>query len=225
MCWQRQGGCNRRRSCSGDCGRGGSCENGCSGSCSSDRIHHVEVAVAQGYRKQTSHGVHAYWDARTSPEEVEARSRRVFSAVWQAARAINARGGKQGGREQVERKGEILYYSRTAFSCKMQVACWHLCDNSTLFAPGVEPPAWTEMAVIRPSNVGKSSLLNALLGSKDNKFVSVARHPGSTTDLDFYAGGLPNPPPLVNVDTSGYGYCKCGKDAQGEWFPLIRHCL
>ncbi|RYE82531.1 MAG: ribosome biogenesis GTP-binding protein YsxC, partial [Methanosarcinales archaeon] len=101
----------------------------------------------------------------------------------------------------------------------------YLGDNSTLLAPGVEPPTWTEMAVIGRSNVGKSSLLNALLGSKDNKFVSVSRHPGSTTHLDFYAVGLSNPPQLVIVDTPGYGYNKRGKDAQGEWFRLIRHYL
>lgn len=88
--------------------------------------------------------------------------------------------------------------------------------------PTEEPP-WVEMAVVGRSNVGKSSLLNALLGSRDNKFVPVSRHPGSTRHLDFYGVGASGsaPPPFVFVDSPGYGYNSHGKRAQDAWFDLI----
>ncbi len=44
--------------------------------------------------------------------------------------------------------------------------------------------------MIGRSNAGKSTLLNALLGSRDLTFVPVSRHPGKTRHLDFYAAGL-----------------------------------
>ena len=100
-----------------------------------------------------------------------------------------------------------------------------------------EPP-WLEMAVVGRSNVGKSTLLNALLGSRDNKFVPVSRHPGSTRHLEFYGVGSPTvspapgsshrptttttpPPAFVLVDSPGYGYNSHGKAAGDAWSALI----
>ena len=77
------------------------------------------------------------------------------------------------------------------------------------------------MAAIGRSNAGKSTLLNALLGSADNKFVPVSRHPGSTTHLDFYGVGKGPNPSVVVVDTPGYGFSFKGKAARGAWLAKV----
>lgn len=62
-------------------------------------------------------------------------------------------------------------------------------DETDFCVAGAAVPNWTELPVLGRSNVGKSSLLNALLGSDDAAFVPVSPTPGSTRHLDFYAVG------------------------------------
>jgi GTP-binding protein len=81
---------------------------------------------------------------------------------------------------------------------------------------------WVEVALIGRSNVGKSTLMNALLGSRDHKFVSVSRRPGSTATIDFYGVGADAVPRLVLVDTPGYGFTTQGKDARGAWAGMLQ---
>ncbi len=72
-----------------------------------------------------------------------------------------------------------------------------------------------EVAVIGRSNVGKSSLINALLGRKNLARTSTA--PGKTQTVNFF---------LVNgefylVDLPGLGYSKVSKRRRAEWRKLI----
>ncbi len=69
------------------------------------------------------------------------------------------------------------------------------------------------------SNVGKSSLLNTLLGRK--KLVKVSSTPGKTQTINFF---------LINksfflVDLPGYGYAKVSKSLKYSWGKLIESYL
>ena len=85
-------------------------------------------------------------------------------------------------------------------------------------------PPWVELAVMGRSNVGKSTLLNALLGGRDGAaaFVPVSKRPGTTVRLDFYGvGSGAASSPLVLVDTPGYGFSSRGKAASGAWMTRM----
>lgn len=102
----------------------------------------------------------------------------------------------------------------------------YLGDERDLCTPGTDEPKWTELAFIGRSNAGKSTLLNSLLGSKDQTFVPVSKHPGKTEHIDFYAAGNKfSPPKFVLVDTPGYGFNRRGRDAGAEWGQLITRYL
>src|SRR5688572_13905291 len=77
-------------------------------------------------------------------------------------------------------------------------------------------PALPEVALIGRSNVGKSSLLNALAGQR---IARVSATPGKTRALNVYLisglGGpesqAPGPEPLYLLDLPGYGYARASK--------------
>lgn len=80
--------------------------------------------------------------------------------------------------------------------------------------PDIGPP---EIAFAGRSNVGKSSLLNALTGRK-----SLARSsntPGRTRALNMFARSDGAPP--VIVDMPGYGYAKAPKAEVAAWTRLV----
>ena len=82
--------------------------------------------------------------------------------------------------------------------------------------PGEELP---EIAFAGRSNVGKSSLLNAILGRK--RLVKVSGTPGFTQSLNFF---------LVNdsacfVDLPGYGYAKAPRNVIKRWQALVEGYL
>ena len=77
----------------------------------------------------------------------------------------------------------------------------------------------TEIAFAGRSNVGKSSLVNALTGRKT--LVKVSNTPGRTQQLNFF--NLADK--LMLVDMPGYGYAKVSKDKKHAWEGLIKDYL
>ncbi len=78
-----------------------------------------------------------------------------------------------------------------------------------------------EIAFAGRSNVGKSSLLNALTFRKS--LARVSRTPGRTQQLNFFELG--KPPRLRLVDMPGYGFAAVGKEKLASWPVLIRDYL
>lgn len=88
--------------------------------------------------------------------------------------------------------------------------------------PETEAP---EVAFLGRSNVGKSSLLNALVGSKQ---AHVSATPGRTQAINFFAlheGAPGRPPTLMFADLPGYGYAKISKSISAEWPKFIEPYL
>ncbi len=89
------------------------------------------------------------------------------------------------------------------------------------FAPEHFPvPSAPEIAFLGRSNVGKSSLMNALIGSKH---AHVSSTPGRTRSINFYAVGEQqgSPPIALFADLPGYGYAKISKSISSEWPSFI----
>jgi len=87
--------------------------------------------------------------------------------------------------------------------------------------PPLGPP---EIAFAGRSNVGKSSLLNALTNRKT--LARVSHTPGRTQQLNFFAlGGAPAAERLRLVDMPGYGYAAVGKEKIANWSALMREYL
>jgi GTP-binding protein len=77
------------------------------------------------------------------------------------------------------------------------------------------PLAGTEIAFAGRSNVGKSSLLNALTGR--NTLARVSSEPGRTRQLNFFdLGGR-----LTLVDMPGYGYARASKNIKADWQGMM----
>ncbi|MEM7398310.1 MAG: ribosome biogenesis GTP-binding protein YihA/YsxC [Pseudomonadota bacterium] len=83
-----------------------------------------------------------------------------------------------------------------------------------------------EIAFAGRSNVGKSSLINALTGRKTLARVSVT--PGRTRELNFFTLGAEGPDGAEGaylVDMPGYGYAKASRSAVKGWTRLIEDYL
>jgi GTP-binding protein len=76
-----------------------------------------------------------------------------------------------------------------------------------------------EIAFLGRSNVGKSSLLNAIAGQKKLAFTS--NTPGRTQSINFYRMD----DRMYFVDLPGYGYAKVPLAAKAEWAKLIENYL
>src|SRR5438105_13455314 len=83
--------------------------------------------------------------------------------------------------------------------------------------------ALPEVAFAGRSNVGKSSLLNALLGRKG--LARVSNTPGRTQLLNFFRVTTPGHGGFMCVDLPGYGYAKVSKAVREQWGPMIETYL
>jgi len=80
-------------------------------------------------------------------------------------------------------------------------------------------PGGLEIAFAGRSNVGKSSLINALTGRR--ALARTSHTPGRTQELIFFGG----PDRLVLVDLPGYGYAAAAKSKVAAWTRLIHDYL
>jgi len=78
------------------------------------------------------------------------------------------------------------------------------------------PPRGPEIALCGRSNVGKSSLVNALTGQ--NALARVSHTPGRTRQLNFFDLGEGR---LTLVDMPGYGYAQASKSLKADWQGLM----
>ena len=91
-------------------------------------------------------------------------------------------------------------------------------------SPSIEtlpPMAGMEVAFAGRSNVGKSSLINALTGR--NALARTSHTPGRTQELIFFEG--PGKAGLRLVDMPGYGYASAPKSKVAAWTELIHNFL
>lgn len=85
-------------------------------------------------------------------------------------------------------------------------------------------PQLPEIAFLGRSNVGKSSVINSLLG---HKVARTSSTPGRTRSINFFEVRWPGKPrpELVFTDLPGYGYAKISREVSQEWPKFIEPYL
>lgn len=101
---------------------------------------------------------------------------------------------------------------------KLFAAEWQFV-HAAASSESLPPMRGIEIAFAGRSNVGKSSLVNALTGR--NALARTSRAPGRTQELIFFSSGGQ----LTIVDMPGYGYAAAPKAKIAAWTGLIRAYL
>lgn len=85
-------------------------------------------------------------------------------------------------------------------------------------------PAVPEVAFLGRSNVGKSSVINSLLGKKIAKTSST---PGRTRSINFFEVRWPGKPQpeVIFTDLPGYGYARVPQEVSSQWSGFIEPYL
>jgi len=85
-------------------------------------------------------------------------------------------------------------------------------------------PSVPEVAFLGRSNVGKSSVINSLVG---NKLARTSSTPGRTRSINFFEIRWPGKPrpELIFADLPGYGYAKISREISQEWPKFIEPYL
>ena len=95
--------------------------------------------------------------------------------------------------------------------CNFVIGCAHL--------EQVPESSLLEIAFAGRSNVGKSSLINAIVGHK--ALARISKTPGRTREVNFFdLGGR-----LMLADLPGYGYARAPKDQVRQWTGLVEAYL
>ncbi len=104
---------------------------------------------------------------------------------------------------------------------------WRIVDAAFVAAAQaydqLPPPLGVELAFAGRSNVGKSSLMNALTERK--KLVRTSSTPGCTRQLNFFEARARDGAVFRLVDLPGYGYAKRSKAERALWADLIEAYL
>ena len=114
-----------------------------------------------------------------------------------------------------QEQAELVERARKLFAGPI---AFQLSAPALKFLPEADVP---EVAFAGRSNVGKSSLLNALTGRKAIARTSVT--PGRTQELNFFEVG--EPVRLRLVDMPGYGFAKAPLAVVDKWRKLVRDFL
>jgi GTP-binding protein len=127
-----------------------------------------------------------------------------------------------GGDREPEGSGENLVFTPNDYTPEQLEAGRKLFASHCEFfyaAQALEhlpEPRGTEVAFAGRSNVGKSSLLNALTARK--ALARVSHQPGRTRQLNFFQMEAA---PIVLVDMPGYGYAEAPKSIKRDWQGLM----
>jgi GTP-binding protein len=86
------------------------------------------------------------------------------------------------------------------------------------------PPGAPEIAFAGRSNVGKSSLINSLVG---NKIARTSNTPGRTQTINFFQVRRPGKPhpDFIFADLPGYGYARVPRELNAQWAQFINPYL
>jgi len=107
------------------------------------------------------------------------------------------------------------------------LAPWAIVDASFVAASKtlaeLPPEQGPELAFAGRSNVGKSSLLNLLLGRR--RLVRTSTTPGCTRQLAFFHARARDGRAFLLVDLPGYGYAKRSKGERRSWARLVEDYL